>query len=55
MAAHENIIRAVSTVVDAPARVTNADASVHGAPVRGIVSGATGQDAQLLRGSASQV
>jgi hypothetical protein len=52
---HGNIVRAVGTVVDAPARVTNADASVHGPPVRGIISSSSGQDAQLLRGAASQV
>ena len=52
---HGNIARAVGTVVDAPARVTNADVSVHGPPVTGILSAGSGGDAQLVRGSDSQV
>ncbi|KAK9919147.1 hypothetical protein WJX75_009706 [Coccomyxa subellipsoidea] len=47
--AHRNVLNAVDTVLDLPSRATNADASVHGPPVQGIVSAASGGDAQLVR------
>lgn len=47
--AHRNVLNAVDTVLDLPSRATNADASVHGPPVQGIVSAASGNDAQLVR------
>lgn len=47
--ARRNVLNAVDTVLDLPSRATNADASVHGPPVQGIVSAASGGDAQLVR------
>ena len=43
------VTKAVDTALDAPARATAADASVHGSPVQGIVSGDDGKEPQLLR------
>ena len=47
--AHRNVLNAVDTVLDLPSRATNVDASVHGPPVQGIVSAASGNHAQLVR------
>ncbi|BDA46964.1 CSC1-like protein At4g02900 [Coccomyxa sp. Obi] len=47
--AHHNVLKAVDSVLDLPQRATTADVSVHGAPVQGIVSAASGGDAQLVR------
>ena len=47
--AHRNVLKAVDSVLDLPQRATTADASVHGAPVQGIVSASSGGDAQLVR------
>lgn len=47
--AHKNVLHAVDSVLDLPSRATNAHVSVHGPPVQGIVSAASGGDAQLVR------
>jgi hypothetical protein len=52
---HKHVVRAVDTVAEAPSLVTNADISMHGPPVQGILPASGDQDTQLLRGVASKV